>query len=200
MSSSPRPRFRHVIVDRDGVLNREAPGGYVCTPEEWIWLPGTLEALSRLVRLGIRLSVATNQSCIGRGIIDTQALETIHAKMLREAAAYKVSFSGIYFCPHAPEAGCPCRKPEPGLILSAIRESGIPRTNTLFIGDSARDLQAGQAAGVSTWLVRTGKGEETEKMIQTNAIKGLEPTRIRIFDDLAAACEHIADLQRKASE
>jgi len=200
MSSGQRPRFRHVILDRDGVLNREAPGGYVCTPEEWIWLPGVLKALSRLVQIGIRISVATNQSCIGRGIIDTQALETIHARMLREAAAYKVSFSGIYVCPHAPEAECQCRKPEPGLIVSAIRDSGIPKANTLFIGDSARDLQAGQAAGVSTGLVRTGNGEETEKMIQANAIKGLNSARIRIFDDLAAACEHIADLQLEASE
>ncbi len=193
-------KIRHVILDRDGVLNYEAPGGYVRTPAEWLWLPGAPEALSRLAQSGIKISVATNQSCIGRGIIGISELEQIHAKMKREAAAWGVSFDGVYSCPHAPDEGCRCRKPAPGLIETAVRKSGVPRRHTLFIGDSVRDLQAGQAAGICSWLVRTGKGKNTEAEIKNGKYKGLDAARIRTFDDLGAACEHIVKQRRIRKE
>lgn len=195
--NSLAPEFRHVILDRDGVLNEEAPGGYVRSPAAFIWLPGALAALSELVRSGITLSVATNQSCVGRGIIELSDLERIHDKMKRDAAAYGVRFSGVYYCPHAPDTACSCRKPQPALIEAAIRESGIPRTSSLMIGDSARDLQAGQAAGIRTWLVRTGRGRETEAEIKNGRIKGLDAANVSIFDDLAAAGRQITDTHSK---
>ena len=200
MNKSLAPEFRHVILDRDGVLNEEAPGGYVRSPAEFIWLPGALEALSKLVQSGITLSVATNQSCVGRGIIDLPDLARIHDKMKKEAAAYGVRFSGVYFCPHTPEAGCSCRKPRPALIEAAIRESGITRTKSLMIGDSARDLQAGQAAGIRSWLVRTGRGRETEAEISKGRINGLDAASVCVFDDLAAAGRQITGSPFKTKE
>jgi len=184
-------KFSHVILDRDGVLNLEAPSGFVETPEQWIWLPGVLNALSALAKAGICLSIATNQSCIGRGIIDTLMLDQIHNKMKQEAAQRGIQFAGIYCCPHAPDFGCYCRKPMPGLLEQAIRESMFPPQKTVFIGDAERDLQSGQSAGITSWLVRTGKGMDTETKLKKKLIKNLDPKKVRVFNNLNAACEAI---------
>ncbi|MGM0656819.1 MAG: D-glycero-beta-D-manno-heptose 1,7-bisphosphate 7-phosphatase [Thermodesulfobacteriota bacterium] len=181
-------RFCHVILDRDGVLNYEAPGGYVTDADQWVWIEGVLDALAKMYSAGIRLSVATNQSCVGRGIIDQQTLETIHDRMRRDAAAKGIFFSGIHFCPHTPDQGCRCRKPAPGLIEQAIRQSGISNNQTVFIGDSQSDLQAGRAAGITTWLVRTGKGKNTEAALKEGIIQGIRTENVQIFDDLGRAC------------
>ena len=177
-------RFRHVIVDRDGVLNYAAPGGYVTDPDQWVWIEGVLDALAKMYSAGIRLSVATNQSCVGRGIIDKQTLETIHDRMRRDAAAKGIFFSGIHFCPHTPDQGCRCRKPEPGLIEQAVQQSGISKNQTVFIGDSQSDLQAGRTAGITTWLLRTGKGKNTEAALKDGIIQGIRAENVQIFDDL----------------
>lgn len=192
--------IRHVILDRDGVLNQEGPGGYVRTPAQWRWLEGALDALSVLARSGILLSVATNQSCVGRGIISMEMLEAVNRKMRLEAGERGVCFTGIYCCPHAPEAGCRCRKPAPGLLERAITESGIGAGRTLFIGDSIRDLRAGRAAGTGTWLVRTGKGEEAEAALRRGAIAGLDAGSVRVVDDLPAAAACILGVSGRTQE
>ena len=181
-------KFNHVILDRDGVLNEEGPGGFVRIPEQWIWLPGVLEALSTLAEAGICLSIATNQSCVGRSIIDMAALDRIHEKMKQEAAQHGVRFNGIYCCPHQPDFGCRCRKPQPGLLEEAIFETGIAPVETVFIGDAITDLQSGRSAGITSWLVRTGKGMDTEAALKKREIKNLDPTRVRVFNNLNAAC------------
>jgi D-glycero-D-manno-heptose 1,7-bisphosphate phosphatase len=181
-------RFRHVILDRDGVLNYETPGGYVTDPDQWVWIEGVLDALDKMAQAGLRLSVATNQSCVGRGIIDLQTLVTIHDRMRRDAAAKGVFFTGIHFCPHTPDQGCRCRKPEPGLIEKAVQQSGISKNQTLFIGDSQIDLQAGRAAGIATWLLRTGKGKNTEAALKEGMIQGISTENVQIFDDLGRVC------------
>ncbi|MFP4531912.1 MAG: D-glycero-alpha-D-manno-heptose-1,7-bisphosphate 7-phosphatase [Desulfobacterales bacterium] len=180
-------RIIHAILDRDGVINEEAPGGYVLSPEHWTWLPGALEALAILVKAGIEISIATNQSCVGRGLIDEARLQQIHGKMKKEASELGVRFAGIHYCPHAPGQGCSCRKPLPGLLEEAIRKSGIPRSQTIFIGDSAKDLQAAAAAGIDSILVRTGHGPTTEADLKKGAITGIAPERIAVFDDLFTA-------------
>ncbi|MBS0012571.1 MAG: D-glycero-beta-D-manno-heptose 1,7-bisphosphate 7-phosphatase [Desulfobacterales bacterium] len=180
--------FRHVILDRDGVLNYEAPGGYVTDPDQWVWIGGVLEALGQMAQAGLRLSVATNQSCVGRGIIDLQTLEAIHDRMRRDTAAKGVFFTGIHFCPHTPDQGCRCRKPAAGLIEQAIRQSGISENQTVFIGDSQSDLQAGRAAGIAAWLVRTGKGKNTEAALKDGLIQGISKENVQIFDDLGQVC------------
>jgi D-glycero-D-manno-heptose 1,7-bisphosphate phosphatase len=111
--------FRHVIFDRDGVLNAEPrDGGYVRMPEQWQWLPGVPESLARLSAAGICISVATNQACVGRGLVTHDELDAIHARMLEEAARAGATIDHVFVCPHAPEQTCGCRKPAPGLLLS----------------------------------------------------------------------------------
>lgn len=184
--------IRHTILDRDGVINEESPTGYILSPQEFIWIPGAIRALSMLSAAGIEISVATNQSCVGRGLIDEAGLGRIHDKMKKEAAGAGVSFKDIFFCPHTPKDGCGCRKPAPGLLEAAIRKSGFPAPKTVFIGDADRDLQAAAASGISSFLVLTGKGAETEKNLKKGLIRGVDPENVTVFDDLLSACTAIA--------
>lgn len=178
-------------------MNQEAPGGYVCRPAEWIWIPGVINALSKLAKHGILISIATNQSCIGRRIIDEEQLHLIHKQVIRDATQKGVKFNGIYYCPHSPEEGCACRKPKHGLLDAAIRYSLIPRDQTVFIGDSLRDLQAGQSAGIRAWLVLTGKGLETRNVLQVQTFKDVDLEHVLIFKNLLEASEYIVRLKVK---
>ena len=169
--------YRHVILDRDGVLNREAPdAGYILEPSEFFWVPGALEALATLRRAGLYLSVATNQSGVGRGLMSLAQLEAVHERMRTEAAQSGAALDAVLFCPHAPDARCACRKPEPGLIYEAIARSGIAPAESIVIGDDKRDLEAAARAGVRAVLVRTGKGRKTEAL--------LNGTKVLTYDDL----------------
>jgi D-glycero-D-manno-heptose 1,7-bisphosphate phosphatase len=169
--------YKHVILDRDGVLNREAHGGgYVLEPAEFFWLPGVLDALAMMRRAGLHLSVATNQSGVGRGLMSVAQLEAIHDRMRTEAANNGAALDAVLFCPHAPDDGCACRKPAPGLIHEALARSGITAAESLVVGDDQRDLQAASRAGVRAALVRTGKGRKTETL--------LRGTEVPIYDDL----------------
>jgi D-glycero-D-manno-heptose 1,7-bisphosphate phosphatase len=177
--------YRHVILDRDGVLNQEAPGsGYVQRPGDFRWLPGALGALALLHRAGIRISVATNQAGIGRGLMSLEDLQAVHARMMAEAAAAGGAVDAVLFCPHAPEARCPCRKPEPGLIQAAIAQSGVPAAESLVVGDDERDLEAAARAGVAAALVRTGKGRAAAAGIGKRARAA--GRTISVFEDLEA--------------
>jgi D-glycero-D-manno-heptose 1,7-bisphosphate phosphatase len=172
-------RFRHVILDRDGVLNEEAPGeGYLREAAQFRWLPGALHGLATLRRSGVRLSVATNQAGVGRGLVSLAQLEAVHERMREEAAAGGGALDAVLVCPHAPEEGCTCRKPAPGLIRAAVEAAGVPAEDTLVVGDARRDLEAAVRAGVSAALVRTGKGRKTETEIAGAGV----PT----YDDLRA--------------
>ncbi|HXS26706.1 MAG TPA: HAD-IIIA family hydrolase [Steroidobacteraceae bacterium] len=180
-------RYRHLILDRDGVLNFEAPPpGFVVRPEDFRWLPGALEALALLHRAGIRLSVATNQSGVGRGLMTLDELQAVHARMRAEAELAGGALDAVLCCPHAPDAGCPCRKPEPGLIREAIALSSISAEESLVIGDDDRDLQAAQHAGVLAALVRTGKGRATEAQLT-------DRSAVAVYDDLRALARAIAE-------
>jgi D-glycero-D-manno-heptose 1,7-bisphosphate phosphatase len=173
-----KPRtFRHVILDRDGVLNCEAEdGGYVRTPAEFHWLPGALAALAQLRRAGVRLTVATNQAGVGRGLMSAAQLAAVHTHMQDQAAAAGGALDAVLVCPHTPEDQCLCRKPAPGLVQAAIASSGIAAAETLVVGDDGRDLEAARRAGVAAALVRTGKGRETQRQ--------LSGTDVVAYDDL----------------
>jgi D-glycero-D-manno-heptose 1,7-bisphosphate phosphatase len=163
--------IRHVILDRDGVLNYEAPaGGYLSDPAEFRWLPGALEGLALLHSAGVRLSVATNQAGVGRGLMSLGQLAAVHARMQAEAAAHGGALDAVLYCPHAPEELCACRKPEPGLIWQAIERSGIAAADSIVVGDDRRDLDAARRAGVAAALVRTGKGRATEGLLGDAAV------------------------------
>ena len=166
-----RMSFRHVILDRDGVLNREAAsGGYVRDPAEFHWLPGALEGLAMLRQAGLHLSVVTNQSGVGRGLMSLAQLAAVHQRMQAEACAHGAALDAVFFCPHVPEDRCACRKPAPGLIEAAIARSGIAAHESLVVGDDRRDLEAATRAGVAAALVRTGKGRQTESQIDPMSV------------------------------
>lgn len=173
-----------IILDRDGVINHDSDA-YVKTPDEWLPLPGSLEAIARLSHLGYRVVVATNQSGIARGLFDLSILASIHAKMLQAAAAAGGRIDAIFFCPHGPADGCACRKPRPGLFVEALERFGAAPGQTYAVGDQLRDLQAAHASGCRPVLVLTGKGQATM------ANGGLPPdTVVRV--DLAAVAAELA--------
>ena len=168
-----------VILDRDGVINHDS-AAYIKSPEEWKPIPGSLEAIALLNQAGYRVLVATNQSGVGRGLFDMATLNAIHDKMHRALGLVGGRVDGIFYCPHAQDAGCDCRKPKPGLLEEISRRFGVSLEGVPFIGDSLRDLQAATAVGAQPVLVLTGKGKKTRK-------DGDLPEGTVVHDDLAAA-------------
>jgi D-glycero-D-manno-heptose 1,7-bisphosphate phosphatase len=149
------PATRLVLIDRDGVINRDS-NEYIKSVEEWVPLPGSLEAIADLTRAGFTVAVITNQSGIGRGLFSEETLAAIHAAMRAAVEAAGGRLAGIFYCPHRPDAACDCRKPKPGLLLQAARRFGVPLDGVAFIGDKASDVEAAQAAGARPVLVGTG--------------------------------------------
>ena len=149
-----------VILDRDGVINVDSDA-FITSPDEWVAIPGSLEAIARLNQAGYRVAIASNQSGIGRGLFDMAALNAMHEKMNRAAAAVGGRIDAVFFCPHTQEDDCECRKPKPGMLQQIVERFEIDPEDTPVVGDSLRDLQAGAALGFATHLVLTGKGQKT---------------------------------------
>jgi D-glycero-D-manno-heptose 1,7-bisphosphate phosphatase len=145
-----------ILLDRDGVINEER-ADYIKTWHEFRFLPGALDALQRLTRLEIPVLVITNQSAIGRGIIEQATVEEIHRKLMREVESVGGRIDAFFVCPHHPAAGCLCRKPKPGLLLQAAQQFGFALEESLFIGDSITDFEAAHAAGCRSILVKSGR-------------------------------------------
>lgn len=171
------PKRRLVLIDRDGVINRDSDQ-YIKRVAEWQPLPGSLEAIADLTQAGFAVVVITNQSGIGRGLFSRDALEEIHAKMRRAVEAAGGEIAGIYFCPHRPEDACECRKPKPALLLEAAADFGIALNDVAFIGDKPSDVEAALAAGARPVLVGTGEWAGV-------------PATIERHPDLAAATRHL---------
>lgn len=143
-----------VILDRDGVLNVRPPRAqYVRRPDEFVWLPGALDALRRLHEAGFLVIVVTNQAGVGRGEMTLDDLADVHAAMCRDAADAGGWIDAIYFCPHDWDEGCECRKPKPGQLFQAQRDHDLDLSRTPFIGDDERDEQAARAAGCPSILL-----------------------------------------------
>lgn len=142
---------RAVFLDRDGTLNRDL--GYVHRPEDWQWLPGVTDALAKLKKAGWLLIVVSNQSGVGRGYFDAAQLEKLEKWANADLAPKGAAIDKWYYCPHLPDQGCSCRKPEPGLILKAVDEYDIDPAASWLLGDRLRDVQAGLAAGCRTGLL-----------------------------------------------
>ena len=170
-----------IILDRDGVINEDSDA-YIKTPDEWLPISGSLEAISLLHGAGFHVVVATNQSGLARGLFDEFALARIHQKMSDFVEAEGGQLAGVFYCPHGPDDGCSCRKPKTGLLESIQSEFDIPLTGCYLIGDSLRDLQAASAAGLSPILVRTGKGGKTEAQLSESGYSS-----VPVFDDLLSA-------------
>ena len=173
-----------IILDRDGTINHDSEA-YIKSPEEFRPIKGSLEAIARLTQAGYRIVVATNQSGIARGLFDTRTLFAIHDTLIRALAQVGGRIDAFFFCPHAADATCVCRKPQPGMLLDIARRFNVPIDETTMVGDAKRDLDAAAAAGARPVLVLTGKGAKTQA-------EGGLPPGTRVFNDLAAFAEHLA--------
>lgn len=149
-----------VLLDRDGVINEDSDA-YIKSPDEMHFIPGSLEAIARLNQGGFQVVVVTNQSGIARGFFDIDTLNAMHMKLHRELAAVGGRIEFIAFCPHAPEHGCQCRKPRPGLLLDIASRLNCSLAGVPLVGDSLKDLEVARAVGAIPLLVKTGKGERT---------------------------------------
>ena len=168
-----------IILDRDGVINQDSDQ-FIKNPDEWKPLPGSLEAIARLSQADYRIVVATNQSGVARGLFDMATLNAIHDKMLKAVTHAGGRIDAIFFCPHAADANCNCRKPRSGMIEEIAARYNTDLKDVPAIGDSLRDLEAAAQLGAQPILVRTGKGEKT-------LAKGGLPEGTRIYADLAEA-------------
>ena len=175
-----------VILDRDGTINR-ASDEFVKSPEEWHPLPGALEAIGRLNHAGFHVVLATNQSGIGRGLFDMAALNAVHAHMLKSLAALGGRIDAIFYCPHAPDEGCACRKPAPGLLQQIAERYGVTLVGVPYVGDSLRDMQAAHAAACSPHLVLTGRHAH----LVSQPLPADFPADTRVHADLADFVDHL---------
>ena len=178
-----------VILDRDGVINFDS-AQFIKSPAEWKPIPGSLEAIARLCQNGYRVVVATNQSGVGRGLFDMETLNLIHAKMHKSLLTMGGRIDAIFYCPHAADSKCDCRKPKPGMFKRIAETLNVDLNGVPAVGDSLRDLQAGAAVGCQPMLVHTGKGEKTRD-------DGGLPEGTLQFADLAAAVNHILAKEKK---
>ena len=167
-----------IILDRDGVINYDSDQ-FIKSPQEWRPIEGSMEAIALLNQWGWRVVVATNQSGVGRGLFDMDTLAAIHDKMHRTVAQAGGRIDAIFFCPHAADSKCSCRKPKPGMLLEIAERFNVDLVDVPVVGDSLRDLQSAVAAGAQPVLVRTGKGGKTE------ADPGVPPGT-PVHDNLAA--------------
>jgi len=174
-----------VILDRDGVINFDSDQ-FIKSPDEWRPIPGSLEAIARLNQAGFRVVVASNQSGVGRGLFDMATLNTIHAKMHKLTAQAGGRIDAVFFCPHAADSKCACRKPRPGLFQEIGSRLHMDLKTVFAVGDALRDVEAALAVGAKPILVRTGKGMKT-------LAAGQLPQDIPVFDNLLQAAQAIID-------
>ncbi len=167
-----------IVLDRDGVINHDSED-YIKTPEEWRPLSGSLDAIAALNAAGFRVVVVSNQSGIGRGLFTEPALDEIHRKMMSAVEAVGGTIAGIYYCPHAPDAGCNCRKPQPGLLDRIKDDFDVSLAGVPLVGDKVGDMELARRVGARPILVLTGYGQAT--------LASLNDTEVETFSDLASA-------------
>ena len=177
-----------VILDRDGTINEDRDD-FVKSPDEWLPLPGALEAIARLNHAGWHTVIATNQSGLARGLFDMSALNAIHARMNRELAEFGGRIDAVFFCPHAATEQCECRKPAPGLMHDIGERYGVELVNVPMVCDTLRDLEAAKAAGCKPHLVRTGRAAVADAATLDQWLEAVPGTVVH--DDMAAFAEHL---------
>jgi D-glycero-D-manno-heptose 1,7-bisphosphate phosphatase len=175
-------RRKLVVLDRDGVINHESDA-FIKSPGEWIPIDGSIEAIGLLSQNGFTVAVASNQSGIGRKLLDRRTLDAIHRKMRRAVNAAGGSVDRIVYCPHLPGDGCDCRKPLPGLLLRLARHYGVSMKGVPVVGDSERDLAAARAVDARPILVLTGNGLKTRDELDRRGVP------VECHQDLLSAAE-----------
>src|SRR5690606_18961123 len=185
-----------VILDRDGVIN-ENRADFVKSADECVPIEGSIEAIARLHRAGFTVVIATNQSGLARMKFDLDDLEAMHEKLTQLVEAAGGEIGAIFYCPHAPEDNCKCRKPKAGLIDAIEAEFNVSAEGVAFIGDTLRDLQAGAIKGCKPILVKTGNGLATLATLQNSSatadpgLPQLSFSDVRVFEHLAAAADYL---------
>lgn len=177
-----------VILGRDGILN-DFRDDHVKAPEEWFPIPGALEAVARLNHAGWHAVVATNQSGIGRGMIDMASVNAVHAHMLRMLMKVGGRLDAVFFCPHTPEDHCDCRKPLPGLMGDIGKRYGIDLKHVPMVADTLRDLQAAAAAGCEPHLVLSGRAAGLDAQQIGHIVEQVPGTQVHA--DLDAFVDHL---------
>lgn len=175
-----------IILDRDGVINYDSPN-YICSPNQWQAIPGSLEAIARLNVASWTVTIATNQSGIGRGYYSEETLNNIHRKMQTELAAVGGHIDAIFYCPHTPDMHCECRKPQTGLLKKIAAYFHCDLTNVPMIGDSIKDIEVAQKMGCRPILVETGNGAAHK--LEFSAL--LTAQKIPIMSNLSAAVDFL---------
>jgi len=184
---------RAVFIDRDGVICRNRDD-YVKSWEEFVFLRGALEALSRLARLDVTTVVITNQSLINRHIAPVEVVEDIHARMVQTIHKAGGRIDRVMYCPHRPDERCSCRKPRPGLLFKAKDELELNLAQSYLIGDAETDMQAGRAVGCRCYMVLTGRGRRQLVRCWLHGERGFA-----IVPSLGAAVNAIARRERARS-
>ena len=174
-----------IILDRDGVINHDSDA-FIKSPEEWVPVSGSLQAIARLNQAGYTVVVATNQSGVGRRLFDMTTLNAIHQKMHQLAQQAGATIDAVFYCPHMADDNCDCRKPRAGMFHEIARRYDVSLKGVPTIGDSLRDLQAGFVAGCRPYLVQTGIGKKTLE-------KGGLPPGTGVFADLASVVDHLLE-------
>lgn len=175
---------KFIILDRDGVINYDSDD-YIKTPAEWIAIENSIQAIALLTKAGFTITVASNQSGIGRGYYNEATLALIHEKMYKIIQAAGGNIADVFYCPHITQDNCDCRKPKPGLLLQIQEKYQIDLTQVVMVGDKLSDIQAALAVGVKPILVKTGKGKKT----LAKYAKALE--NIAVYDDLLDYVDNI---------
>lgn len=178
--------MRLLILDRDGVINEDSPD-YVRSVDQWLPLPGSIEAIAALSRAGFEVVVASNQSGLARGYFSLDELEGMHEKMAGLVEAAGGRLGGVFYCPHHPDDDCDCRKPRTGLLEAIEREYGLSVSGCYFVGDSVKDVECALAKGAIPLLVLTGNGRSASADLLSRGIAA------RVFDDLAAVARELLD-------
>ena len=182
-----------VILDRDGTINVQSDD-FIKSADEWMPLPGAMEAIAQLNHAGWHVVVVSNQSGLGRGLFDVAALNAMHTKLHKQLAVVGGRIDAIFYCPHSPEEKCNCRKPLPGLFEQIGERYGVDLKQVPTVGDNLRDLQAGVAAGCEPHLVLTGKGAQH----LGQALPPEYPAGTWIHEDLAAFVRFILEREVRA--
>jgi len=156
---------RAVFLDRDGVISVNRPD-YVKTWQELVFLPGVFEPLQLLAKSQWAVVIISNQSCVGRGLVDVTVVEAIHRAMEEEIRRRGGRIDAMFFCPHRPDEGCDCRKPQPGLLLKAARELSLDLTRSYLVGDAVTDVEAALAVDCSPIMVLTGRGADQVRLLR----------------------------------
>ncbi len=172
-----------VFLDRDGVINDNSADYYVKSWEGFIFLPGAKEAVRRLAeRDDVMIFIVSNQAGVGKGMVSAEQVEEINRRMKRELEAAGGRVDGIFFCPHTPDESCSCRKPEAGLLMRALQETGVESDRRFMVGDALSDVKAGKKASAVSIMVKTGRGEAQLKLLRAG-----EPKPDYVAEDISEA-------------